>query len=254
MLSQEILFQIEILRQQEVTYKEIGRLLDTSAPYVFAYYKLYILPFFKVFSSIVKELKLYEMAIYRKDCQDLLYRVHSCLKKYTKFRNVELLAPVVVFAVFRSKGAIIKASDFCRVSHISLSDFKQGLFIVNPVCLEYIRRNHEQVVSQMVDRVIVQFNMDAPFRNVARKLFRKFFPLFKNTKDNIVAALIIALSFVALDYETLALSEIFESLGTDVTRAHYHISRKIFLQNQLGDFKGFAKSSEQLRQFLLTQI
>jgi hypothetical protein len=254
MLTQEMLFQIEFLRQEEVTFEEIGRLLNTSAPNVFGYYKLYILPFFKVFSSIVKELKLYDMTMYKKECQDLLYRVLSRLKKYTKFRNVELLAPVVVFAVFRSKGVLIKASEFCRVSHISLSDFKQGLFIVNPICLEYIKRNHEQVVSQMVDKVIVQFNMDDLFRDGAKKLFRKFFPLFKNTKDNIVAALIIALTFVALDYEIQALSEIFEALGTDITRAHYHISRKIFLPNQLGDFKGFVKSKEQLKRFLLTKI
>jgi len=38
---------------------------------------------------------------------------------------VGLLAPVVVYTVFRSKGEIIKPIDICRVSHISLSDFKE---------------------------------------------------------------------------------------------------------------------------------
>lgn len=249
-----MLNQIEILRDQEVTFEEIGRLLDTSAPYVFGYYKSYILPFLKVFSSIVKELKLYEIVAYRNECQDLLYRVHSRLGKFTKFRNVGLLAPVVVYTVFRSKGEIIKPIDICRVSHISLSDFKEGLRIISPVYLDYIKRDREKFVTNLINKMISKFNMDATFKEVTNKLFKKFFSLFKNTKDTIVAGLIVTLSFVVLDYELRKLSAIFEALGTDITRAHYHIKNKIFLPNHLGDFKGFAKSKEQLKQFLLTQI
>ena len=249
-----MLVQIENLRQQQVTFEKIGKLFDISGPNVYAKYRLYVLTFLNAFESIVKELKLYDTTRYKKECQTLLYRVHSRLKKGTKFRKVELLAPIVMFNVFKSKGVIIKLGEFCRISNISLSDFKEGLLVVNPVYLEYIKRNRQEVVSQLIDRIIVQFNLDAPFRSIARKLFIKFFPLLKNTKDTIVAGLIVVLSFVALDYETQALSEILESLGTDVTRAHYHIRHKFFLPNDLGDFKGFARSKEQLKQFLLAKI
>ena len=67
-------------------------------------------------------------------------------------------------------------------------------------------------------------------------------------------SLIITLSFVVLDYELPALSDVFEALGTDITRAHYHLRNKIFLPNQLGNFKGFAKSKERLKQFLQLKL
>ena len=165
-----------------------------------------------------------------------------------------LLAPIVVYTVFRAKGMTIKALDFCWVSNVSLNDFKEGLLIVSPIYFDYVKRDREKFVSQLIDKIIAKFYMDSTFKDTTRKTFKAFFPLFKNTKDNIVAGLIIALSFVALDYELPALSEIFEALGTNITRAHYHIERKIFLPNQFGDFKGFVKSREQLKRFLLSKI
>ncbi len=209
---------------------------------------------YKTFDSILRKLKLYEMAVYKKECQELLDRVHPRVKIYTKFSKLPLLAPIVVYAVFRSKGITIKASDFCRASNISLSDFKKGLLIVNSVYFEYANRDCEESVSQLIAKTIAQFNLDSTFEDTTRKMFRKFYPSFKNTKDNIAAGLIITLSFVALDYELPLLSDMFEALGTDITRAHYNLRKKIFLPNQLGDFKGFAKSRGKLKQFLLTKI
>ena len=144
MLSQETLVQIEILRKKSVTYEEISRSFDISASKAHYTYNFYIVPFAKAFNSIVKELRLYEMAVYRKDCQELLCRVHSRIKKYTKFKSVRLLAPIVVYTVFRSKGMTIKACDFCWASNISLSDFKEGLLVVSPVYFEYVKRDREK--------------------------------------------------------------------------------------------------------------
>ena len=254
MLTQEMLGQIETLRKQKLTYGKISRSLDISASEAYYNYKFYVLPFAKAFDSIVKELKLYELAVYKKDCQELLHRIHASLKKYTKFKSVRLLAPVVVYSVLRSKGTTIKSLDFCRASGISLSDFKEGLLVVNPFYFEYVKRDREEFVSQLVAKMITKFNLDSNFWDTTKKMIRTFLPLFKNTKDNIVAGLIITLSFVALDYKLRAISEIFEALGTSVTRAHYHVRKEIFLPNQLGDFKGFVKSKEQLKQFLLTKI
>ena len=254
MITQEMLGQIEILREQKVTYEEISRSFGTSVKEAYYSYNFYALPFANAFDLIVKEFKLYEMAVYRKECQELLCRVLSRLKKYTKYRNVRLLAPIVVYAVFRSKGMTIKTYDFCRVSRISLGDFKEGLLIVNLVYFDYVKRDREEFVSQLIAKMIIKFNLDFTFKVTTKEMFRTFFPSFKNTKDNIVAGLIITLSFVVLDYELPVLSEIFEALGTNITRAHYHLRKKIFLPNQLGDFKGFAKSKEQLKQFLLTTI
>ncbi len=254
MLSQGMLDQIETLKKQEVTYGKISRKFDISANEAYYNYKFYILPFANAFDSIVKELKLYELAVYKKDCQELLHRVYARLKKCTKFKSVRLLAPVIVYTVLRSKGMTVKSLDFCLASDISLSDFKEGLLVVGPFYTEYIKRNREEFVSQLIAKMITRFNLDYDFWDTTKKMIRTFLPLFRNTKDNIVAGLIIALSFVALDYKLRALSEIFKALGTNITRAHYHIRRRIFVPNQLGEFNGFAKSRERLKQFLLTKI
>ena len=228
MLAQETIRQVPTFRKQKLTYK--------------------------TFDSIVRKLKLPEMAAYKKECQELLDQVHPRIKIYTKFSKLPLLVPIVVYAVFRAKGTTIKARDFCKASDISISDFKKGLLIVSPIYSQYVERNCEESVSRLIAKIVAQFNFDSMFRDTTREMFRIFYTSFKNTKDNIAAGLIITLSFVALDYELPVLSEIFEALGTDITRAHYNLDKKIFLPNQLGDFKGFAKSKEKLKQFLLTKI
>ncbi len=254
MLNQETLVQVETLKEQRITREEISLSVGTSVRDATYRYKFYVIPFAKAFDLIVKKLELYEMVAYRKDCEELLDRVHSGLKKYTKFKSVLLLAPIVVYTVFRARGMTIKSLDFCRASKICLSDFKEGLLIVSPVYFDYVKRDREKFVSQLIDNIIAKFYLDSTFRDTARITFKTFFPLFKNTKDNIVAGLIFALSFVALDYELPTLYYIFEALGTDLPRAHYHIRRKIFMPNQLGDFKGFVRSRGQLKRFLLARI
>ena len=254
MITQEMLGQIETLREQKLTYEEISRSFGTSANEAYYNYNFYALPFASAFDLIVKEFKLYDMAVYRRECQELLCRVLSRLKKFTKYKNVRLLAPIVVYAVFRSKGMTVKTYDFCRVSRISLGDFKEGLLVVHPIYFEYVKRDREKFVFQLIAKMIIKFNLDSTFWDTTKKMIRSFLPSFKNTKDNIAAGLIITLSFVALDYKLRALSDVFEALGTDITRAHYHLRNKIFLPNQLGDFKGFAKSKEQLKQFLLAKV
>lgn len=254
MLNQETLGQVETSGEQKATREEISMSVGTSVMEATYRYKFYFLPFAKAFDLILKELELYEMVVYRKDCEELLDQVHSSLKKSTKFRKVALLAPVVVYTVFRAKGMTIKSIDFCEASKISLSDFKEGLLIVSPVYFDYVKRDREKFVSQLIDKIIAEFHMNSTFEDTARKIFKAFFSLFKNTKDNIITGLIIALSFVALDYKLPVLYDVFEALGTSLPRAHYHIRRKIFSPNQLGDFKGFVRSREQLKRFLQNMV
>ena len=255
MMSQEVLQQISDLYEQQLSFVEISRSVDASYYEVNNYYRRFILTFSKRFDLIVEKLKLYEAVAYKKECQELFFRVISPLKKCTKYRNALLLTPVVVYTVFRAKGEIIKAVDVCRVSQISLSDFKEGLFLVNPACSNYIERDRQKFVAQLIDKTNAEFRMDITFKETTKKLLKTFFPLFINTKDNIVAGLIFTLSFVVLDRELSTLSCVFEALGTDTTRAYYHIKRKIFQPNGLGDFKGFtdSKSIEQLKFYLYTK-
>ena len=114
MLTHEMLGQIEILREQGVIDKKISESFDISASEANYNYNFYILPFSETFDSIVKELKLYELVFYKNDCRELFYRVLSRVKKCTKFRNVQLLIPSVVYTVFRAKGVTIKSLDFYR--------------------------------------------------------------------------------------------------------------------------------------------
>lgn len=252
-MSQEVLQQISDLSEQQLSLVEISRSVDASYYEVNNYYRMFILTFSKRFDLIVEKLKLYEAVAYKKECQALFFRVLSPLKKCTKYRNALLLTPVVAYTVFRAKGEIIKAVDMCRVAQISLSDFKECLFFVNPACSNYIKRDRQKFVAQMIDKTNAKFRMDATFEETTKKLLKAFFPLFTNTKDNIIAGLIFTLSFVVLNRELSTLSGVFEALGTDTTRAYYHITRKIFEPNGLGDFKGFkdSKSIERLKQYLL---
>ncbi len=255
MMSQEVLQQISDLCEQQLSFVEISRSVDASYYEVNNYYRRYILIFSKRFDLIVEKLNMYEAAAYKKECQELFFRVLPSLKKCTKYRNALLLTPVVVYTVFRAKGEIIKTVDLCRVSQISLSDFKEGLFFVNPVYSNYIERDRQKFVAQLIDKMNTKFHMEVTFKETTKKLLKTFFPLFTNTKDNIVAGLIFTLSFVVLDRELSTLSRVFEAFGTDTTRAYYHITRKIFQPNGLGDFKGFrdSKSIEQLKQYLLAK-
>lgn len=249
MMSQ--VYQVEFLRQQNLNFNQISKLLDAPALEVYNAYKYYILPFNDTFNSIVDELTLREIEACKKECQDLVYYVRSKIKPLTKFRNVWLLTPVVVFTFLRSKGILVKAADLCRASAISLSDFKEGMLIVHGVCNDFLKRDRKAIVLRLIDKMVSQFNLDEPFLDTTRTLFKKYYSLFKNTKDNIVAGLILALSFVVQERDTRIISEVFKALGTSVPCAHYHINRKIFAQNQLGEFRGFAKSGETLKKFLI---
>jgi len=76
----------------------------------------------------------------------------------------------------------IKSLDFCRASKVSLADFKEGLFIVSPVYFDYVKRDREKFVSQLIDNIIAKFNMDSTFRIMTKKLLNLFSRCLKTRK------------------------------------------------------------------------
>ena len=102
-MSQEVLQQISDLREQQLSFVEISRSVDASYYEINNYYRRFILTFSKRFDLIAEKLKLYKAAVYKKECQELFFRVLSPLKKCTKYRNALLLTPVVVYTVFRAR-------------------------------------------------------------------------------------------------------------------------------------------------------
>lgn len=255
MIAQEFIeMKIESYVQQDLSFAEIAKILNVSYLEVNQSYRHRVLPFTELFHLVVKELKLYHTKKHKEECQTLLYQARSSIPRGTKFRNVKLLTPPVLYKFLTSKGKVLRITDVCKLCNVSLKDFREGLMVINPLFRDYLQRDRRVVIWRFMTKILARFSIEDPVKTTTKKMFKVFYPLFKNTKDTIVAGLIIAMALVVHDYNTRYVTEVFRALGTDESRAHYHLRTKIFEPYGLGEFEGFARSKGRLKQFLLQKM
>jgi len=171
----EQLDQIRILHDQGLSFRMIGESFDPprTISSVNNLYRRYILPFSDGFNLIIKELKWYHLATYKEDCRDLLYLLHSHVNKQTKFRNVKLLTPMVIYLFFRLKGEEIDTEQFCQVSGISFSEFKRGLRVAYQLYLEHHVPSQDQFLLVQIKELNAELSL-YPIREFYIKSLKLF--------------------------------------------------------------------------------
>ncbi len=184
----------------------------------------------------------------------IINKVWNKLEKGSKGRNPEKLTPVILFMLLKVKAININLVEFFDAIRCDIGDFKDILMSASLHYSAYIRRDRKQLIKKKISEITEYFNLDKSFFNSANRILSKFYPLIKNTKDDVIVGVVSALSIIGLDINTVSVSKLCEKIGIKMSTINYQVKYKIINKLNISGFKSLIRSSLLLKTCVLNIV
>lgn len=109
----------------------------------------------------------------------------------TKFRNVQMVSPAVIYLFLKSKGIYIKRNDYLSSVHW---DKKLFLKSIKPIAIhypDYLKRKRSELINSIILSISKEFSFKPEFISHCRRILQIFVPYLSVTKENVIAAILI---------------------------------------------------------------
>ncbi len=177
----------------------------------------------------------------KNDCIAIFKKIWKNMKKGSKARAPDKLAPVVLFMLLKVKTILFELEDLL-INAKNRNVFKEVLF---DACLHYpayIKRDRRLLIYKKIYRICEFFGFDKEFMKIAYKILVKFWPLIKNTKDDVVVGVVSALTVIAKNIDSVSISRICDKIGIRMSTINYQVKNHIFLKMNISGFTSLKKS------------
>ncbi len=175
--------------------------------------------------------------------------IHPHFKKSRKFRNPKKLIPCVVYYYYKinniviDQGTLLENSD---LSNTELNAFRRGM---EDFWSKYQNRNRKKYVLNRIGGVINEKRLGTNLYLQSEKILDKFWDLIKDSKDDVIAGLVIGIAKIRSKREDIALGPICEFLRISQGTLQKSIQRKLFdLHGIKNKEKGFKNKVEFLEE------
>ncbi|MFX1393532.1 MAG: hypothetical protein ACFFAH_08150 [Promethearchaeota archaeon] len=180
--------------------------------------------------------------------------IRSKIKSGTKYRTPDKLIPLIIYFDCKLNGIALKEQDLLEVSKIEKKAFNAFKLKITEFLPEYKHRDRKECILQRLYGLVATYERGMPFYYSCKKFLYKFWPIIKNTKDDVIVGL--AASVVALidkNYDKLRFSvnTICTELGIKPSTIHSQVKKKIFEYYDLPKFDTLVKSRTILREFMV---
>jgi len=183
----------------------------------------------------------------KNDCISIFRIVWKNLKKGTKGRSAEKLAPVILFMVLKVKTINFDVSSFMNILNVNKNDFKEILIETVRYYPAYAKRERKPLILKKVNEICEFFNFDKDFIILANVILQKFWPHIKNTKDDVIAGVISALVVIVKEIRSVSISRICDKIGIKMSTINYQVKNHIFGKKKNAGFRSLINSSNLIR-------
>ena len=163
----------------------------------------------------------------------------------SKFRNPEKAIPCIIYFYYKKANIVINVETLFDISEISKTEFNEFRMQMELFWPAYKTRNRKKYILTRIGGVIGYEKL----YNQSKKILDKFWDLVKDSKDDIIAGLVIGISITLSKYERLTPSSISKSLNITQSSLQKSIQTKLFDRLGIGNkVKGFKKRVEFLEE------
>lgn len=188
-----------------------------------------------------------------KDISEIIekfYKIHPYFKKKKrKFRNPEMLIPCIVYFYCKINNIVIDQKTLFENSELSNTEFNAFRNRMDKFWSKYQIRDRKKYVLNRIGGVINEKKLGTALYFQAEKILDKFWDLIKNSKDDVIAGLVIGIAKIRSKREDIALGSICEFLGISQGTLQKSVQRKLFdLHGIKNKEKGFKNKVEFLEE------
>ncbi|MBA7572299.1 hypothetical protein ES708_14078 [subsurface metagenome] len=162
-------------------------------------------------------------------------------KKSKKFRNPEKLIPCVIYFYYKKNNIVIDQGTLLENSDLSnteLNAFRRGM---ENFWSKYQNRDRKKFVLNRIGGLITEKKLGTDLYFQSEKILDKFWDLIKDSKDDVIAGLVIGIAKIRSKREDIALGPICEFLRISQGTLQKSIQRKLFdlhgIENKEKGFK-----------------
>lgn len=175
--------------------------------------------------------------------------IHAHIKKKEKFRNPEKLIPCVIYFYYKINNIVIDHRTLLENSDLSTAEFNAFRMEMENFWSKYQYRNRKKYVLNRIGGVITEKKLGTDLFVQSEKILNKFWDLIKDSKDDVIAGLIIGIAIIRSKREDIALSSICKFLGISQGTLQKTVQRQFFDHIGIEDKKkGFKKKVELLEE------
>ena len=183
-----------------------------------------------------------------KDASIILRKFKEILPYFrpkSKFRSPEMCIPCIIYFYYKEANIIIDVETLLEVSEISKIEFNEFRKQMELFWPAYKTRDRKKYILTRIGGVIGYKKL----YNQSKKILDKFWDIIKDSKDDVIAGLVIGISITLSKCEKLTLYSISRSLNITQSSLQKSIQTKLF--DRLGirnKVKGFKKRVEFLEE------
>lgn len=176
------------------------------------------------------------------------------IKPGTMYRNPNKLIPLIIYFDCKLNGIALREQDLLEIAKIKKKDFNAFKLKIQEFLPDYKYRDRKKCVFKRLYGLVATYERGVPFYYSCKKFIDKFWPIIKNTKDDVIvglAASIVALIDKNYDSTKFSVNTICSELGIKPSTIHSQVKTKIFKKYNLPNFDTLVKSRMILREFLI---
>lgn len=189
-----------------------------------------------------------------KDCLTIFKRVWKNLKKATKGRSPEKLASVILYMELKVKAINVPLDEILSKTNMSKEDFKEVLMEAAIYYPAYCKRDKIPLILKKIDEVRNHFSLGLEFTKSSNNILRKVYGYIKNTKDDVIAGVVCALSLISFENYAISVSKLCDFVGIKMSTVNYQVKQKLFNNLNIEGFTSLIKSSFMVKDLMLNVI
>ena len=171
--------------------------------------------------------------------------IHAHIKKSRKFRSPEKLIPCVIYFYYKINNIIIDQGTLLENSDLSTTEFNAFRMGMENFWSKYQNRDRKKFVLNRIGGVITEKKLGMNLYVQSEKILNKFWDLIKDSKDDVIAGLVIGIAIIRSKREDITLGPICEFLGISQGTLQKSVQRKLFDRHGIEDKKkGFKNKVE----------
>ena len=172
------------------------------------------------------------------------------LRKRTKYRSVDKLVPIVVYASMKLQSVSINEKDLLCVSKISKKEFNAFKPQLKEFIPQYAGRRRIDYILQKVLEISESFELSMNFYYLAKKILHQFWDTISQTKDDVIAGVVASIAAMCLDEYRVSVNSICKKLGIQMSAIQYQVKKNFFDRFRLHGFKSLVESANLLKKLL----
>ena len=169
------------------------------------------------------------------------------LGKVTKYRSPQMLVPCIIYAYYKENNKPIREKDLLEQTSISKKDFNAFKFSILRIWPEYKERNRKVYIIRMILEVTEHFDLGMPFFYQSKKILNRFYDNIKNTKDDVIIALVTSITLLCSQQNDVSISALCNRLDVKMSTIHRQVEKRVIQRFKVAGFKSLVKSADLLK-------